>query len=171
MAALAHLGVGLAAKPLAPGINVGLLIFGAYALDFLWWGFSAAGLDSPLSAGAAGHPAYWDHSLLMGTVWSVLAGLIAAWIGHKGRTGVVFGLVVFSHWVVDFITHPMTAMMPGDRGLPLGFSDSPLIGLGLYSTKAGAWGTEIGSVVVGLGIYIVWRVRRGGRKKAAAATA
>jgi hypothetical protein len=168
MAALAHLGVGLAAKRVAPEINVGYLIFGAYALDVLWCGFALSGLEPTPKPGVVGAPAVWDHSLLMATVWSVLAGLIAAWIGHKARTGVMFGLVVFSHWVVDFITHPMTALFPPDRGLPVWFSDSPLIGLGLYRTMTAVWITEIGSVAVGLAIYI-WAKRRIKRLKAATA--
>jgi hypothetical protein len=52
MAALAHLGVGLAAKRIAPAIPAGYLVFGAYALDFLWFGFFA-GIPSHLCALAA----------------------------------------------------------------------------------------------------------------------
>jgi hypothetical protein len=55
----------------------------------------------------------------------------------------------------------MTAVAPGDTGLPLAFGDSPLIGLGLYRSITAVWITEIGSVVLGLAIYILWRVRRG----------
>src|SRR5271166_5224373 len=92
MAAIAHLGVGLAAKPLAPEINVGWLVLG--------------------------------------------------------------------NCVLDLLTHPMTAVAPDDTGLPLAFGDSPLIGLGLYRSIAAVWITEIGAVVVGLVIYILWRMRR-----------
>jgi membrane-bound metal-dependent hydrolase YbcI (DUF457 family) len=162
MAALGHLAVGLAAKRVAPEMNVGYLILGAYVLDILWFGFNALGME-PLSK-----PPVWDHSLLMGMVWSVLFGVIAARTGRNARAGVVFGLMVFSHWVVDFITHPMTALSPTDRGLPLWFGNSPLIGLGLYSTMAGVWVTEIGSVIVGLAIYI-WARKRMKRMKASIA--
>jgi len=44
VAAIAHLGVGLAAKPLAPEINVGWLILGNYVLDFLRFGLAAVGM-------------------------------------------------------------------------------------------------------------------------------
>jgi hypothetical protein len=111
MAAIAHLGVGLAAKPPAPEINVGWLILGNYVLDFLWFGFAAVGMEVWPKLGVHGHPAWWEHSLLMAVVWWVL-----------------FGLMVFAHWVVDFITHPMTAVVPGDTGLPLALSDSPVCG-------------------------------------------
>ena len=165
MAAIAHLGVGLAAKPLAPEINVGWLILGNYVLDFLWFGFAAVGMEVWPKPGVHDHPAWWEHSLLMAVVWSVLFGLLASWLGRRSRRrnyiGIIFGSMVFAHWVLDFITHPMTAVAPGDTGLPLAFGDSPLIGLGLYRSITAVWITEIGSVVLGLAIYILWRVRRG----------
>lgn len=159
MAALGHLGVGLAAKWAAPEIPVGYLILGAYALDVVWCVFAAAGVEPYPKAGVVGAPAVWGHSLFMATVWSVLAGLIAAWIGRKTRTGVVFGLVVFSHWVVDFITHPMTAVFPPDRGLPLLFSGSPLVGLGMYRTMTGVYVGEFGTLALGIIIYVLARKR------------
>jgi hypothetical protein len=35
-----------------------------------------------------------------------MAAMVAIRILRNTRAGVVFGLVVFSHWEVDFITHP-----------------------------------------------------------------
>ena len=159
MAGLAHLGVGLAAKRIAPQIPVGCLVLGAYALDVVWCAFAAAGLEQYPKAGVVGTPAVWDHSLFMAAVWSVLAGLVAAWIGRKTRIGVVFGLVVFSHWVVDFITHPMTAVFPPDTGLPLWFHGSPLVGLGLYRHMFGVYAGEFGTLALGTTVYILARRR------------
>lgn len=166
MAAIAHLGLGFAAKPFAPEINVGFLLIGSEALDLLWYGFSTVGLEGMPKPGTPGHPPYWDHSLLMAVVWSLLFGLLAAAFvrrgGRKARVAIVFGLVVFSHWVLDFITHPMTAVMPKgvvDKGLPLAFGDSPLVGLGLYRTMTGVWATEIGLTAVGLSVYILTKIR------------
>ena len=164
MSAIAHLGVGLAAKPLAPEVNVGWLILGNYMLDLLWIGFAAAGLEVMPNPGAHAHPAWWEHSLLMAVVWSVLFGLLASWLGrrtrHRTHVGVIFGLMVFAHWLLDFVTHPMSAVVPADTGLPLAFAGSPLIGLGLYRSITAVWITEIGGVVLGLAIYVLWRVRR-----------
>lgn len=161
MAGIAHTAVGLAVKPLAPEINVGWLILGASLLDILWFAFWAVGLET---WGPAAHPPWWDHSLLMAIVWSVLFGLLASWLGrrsrHRTRIGIVFGLMVFSHWVLDWVTHPMTALVPTDVGLPIAFSKSPLIGLGLYRSITAVWITEVGGFLVGLTIYILWRLRR-----------
>ncbi len=169
MAGIAHAAVGLAAKPLVPEVNVGWLILGTVVLDILWVAFWCVGLEtSPAYHGPGAHPPWWDHSLLMAVVWSVLFGLLAYWLARRFRRrtliGVVFGLMVFSHWVLDWITHPMTALSPTDKGIPLAFQGSPLIGLGLYRTMTAVWVTEIGSMVVGLAIYF-WARRRMKRLK------
>jgi membrane-bound metal-dependent hydrolase YbcI (DUF457 family) len=164
MAGLAHAAVGLVAKPLVPEVNVGWLILGTFVLDILWVAFWCVGLEtSPAYHGPGAHPPWWDHSLLMAVVWSVLFGLLAAWLGRRCRRtliGVVVGLMVFSHWVLDWITHPMTALSPTDKGIPLAFGNSPLVGLGLYRSITAVWITEIGGFLAGLAVYIVWRVRR-----------
>ena len=107
-----HMGVGLAVKPLAPGVNVGWLILGNYVLDFLWFGFAAVGLEVWPKPGVADHPPWWEHSLLMAVVWSVLFGLLASWLGRRSRqrthVGVVFGLMVFAHWVVRICSTALT---------------------------------------------------------------
>ena len=164
MSGLAHLGVGLAAKPFAPEVNVGWLILGNEVLDILWGGFFAAGLETvPGSTAPGAHPPWWDHSLLMAVVWSVLFGMLASWLGRRSRKrthiGAVFGLMVFAHWVLDWITHPMTAVIPGDKGMPLAFGNSPLLGLGLYRSLTAAYATEVGWIVVGVAVYVTWRVR------------
>ena len=63
MAALAHLGVGLAAKRVAPEIPVGYLVLGAYALDLLWFAFCFAGIEQHPKLGYM-YPTVWTHSLL-----------------------------------------------------------------------------------------------------------
>jgi hypothetical protein len=74
--------------------------------------------------------------------------------------------MVFSHWLVDVITHPMSALTP-DEGLPLAFYSSPKIGLGMYSTMFGVYAGEFGSLAVGIVIYIF--AKRKFRKESAPA--
>jgi membrane-bound metal-dependent hydrolase YbcI (DUF457 family) len=165
MAALGHLSVGLAAKRVAPEVPVGYLILGAYMLDILWFAFYPLGLALHTKHGFD-FGIVWTHSLLMATVWSALATVIARRIAHSTRTGVVFGLMVFSHWLVDVITHPMSALTP-DEGLPLAFYSSPKIGLGMYSTMFGVYAGEFGTLAVGIVIYIF--AKRKSRKESAPA--
>ena len=158
MAALAHLGIGLAAKRIVPEIPVGYLVLGAYVLDILWFAFYFVGIEQHPKRDYI-YPTVWTHSLLMATVWSVLAAIIVMRIVRNTRASVLFGLVVFSHWVVDFITHPMTALAHQDTGLPLGFYGSPLAGLGMYSTMFGVYAGEFGVLALGIIVYIFARRR------------
>lgn len=152
MAGIAHLGVGLAAKKVAPRAHLGVLLLASEALDLLWGVFALAGIDKMGSSP-------WSHGLLMSVVWSLMAAGIAWWMCHRSlRTSLVIGLVVFSHWVIDLITHPMFG---GPPDLPLLFDGSPKVGLGLYSSIApGFWLViELGLLLLGLAIYL-WSHRR-----------
>ncbi len=62
------------------------------------------------------------------------------------------GLVIFSHWALDFIVH-----LPD---LPLLFSNSPRLGLGLWGSGPGlvlSGVLEILLLAGGLVIYLRWR--------------
>jgi hypothetical protein len=146
MAGLAHMGVGLAAKPVAPKVPVVVLVVSAYVIDLIWGVFFFAGIETA-------NP--WSHGLFMAVIWSLLAALLTALISRNSRISVVIGLLVFSHWVVDFISHPMTAVFPDATGLPLLFEGSPTVGLGMWSTQLGVNIGEYGTLTLGLVIYIL----------------
>jgi len=64
----------------------------------------------------------------MPVIWSVLSALLVARLYHDCRSGIVVDLLVFSQWVIDFIIHPMGAILgsaPMAPDLPLFFNDSP----------------------------------------------
>ena len=97
----------------------------------------------------------WSHGLLMSIVWSVLAGAIAYLFYRDRRTGIVVGLLVFSHWVLDLIVH-----LPD---LPLLLDGSPLVGFGLWGSGPGLVISGILELVLlagGVAIYLVTRKRR-----------
>lgn len=154
MAALGHMGVGFAAKPLAPKVPLGVLLLATEVNDILWAVFYFTGIDrgapttgaSPLS-----------HGLFMSVIWSVMAALLAAVIFRDRRSGMIIGLLVFSHWVIDLITHPMGAIFSGKPlppDLPLFFSRSPKVGFGLYNHSfAIAIATDLGMLLLGIVIY------------------
>ena len=83
-------------------------------LDLLSFGFLAVGLEEMgsyevrldhglriLDPGSVS----WSHSLFMSIVWSILAGLVAYLIFKDCRSGLILGVVVLSHWMLDFIVH------------------------------------------------------------------
>ena len=154
MAALTHLAVGLAAKPAAPKIPLAVLILSAYTIDLVWGVFYFLGIEHMPEAGVE-TVSYWSHSLFMSVVWSLLTGAIVWLVSRNVRTSLFIGLLVFSHWIIDFISHPMTAAFPNDIGLPLLFVEgSPLVGLGLWRTQFGVDVGEYGSLALGMVIYL-----------------
>ena len=156
MPALAHFGIGLAAKRLFPQIPLWALLVSAMAIDILSFIFILA---------------LWpSHGLFMALVWSassiVITVLITTLLNSKKNqeikilyTSLAIGFLVFSHWVLDFIGWPMSVMVPDATGVPLLFNDSLTIGLGVYSTWFGALTMDIGVFVIGLAIYLHYKIR------------
>src|SRR3954470_3350305 len=109
---IGHFAVGFASKRAAPDTNLGILMLAPLFLDLLWPIFLLLGIETvridpgntaftPLDL----HDYPWSHSLLMAVVWSLLVGGIVLAAKRSRRGAVVVGLGVFSHWVLDFITH------------------------------------------------------------------
>mgnify|MGYP003393823198 CR=1 FL=1 len=80
----------------------------------------------------------WTHSLVMTLVYGALCFGIGAAM-KRARLGAIFAVAVMSHWVADLIVH-----VPD---LPLGFSDTPAVGLGLWQIPLLA--TALECVLVG----------------------
>ena len=156
-----HFGVGLAAKPLAPAVPVGVFLLASEFLDLLSLAFGAIGLEKfATSQTDFTHGVRilipgsipWSHGLLMSIIWSILFGAVVFLIYRDRRSGVVLGLVVFSHWILDFIVH-----LPD---LPLFLAGSPELGLGLWSSGSGLVASlflEFALLAGGISVYIFWR--------------
>lgn len=156
-----HLAIGLAAKPITPLAPLWALLLASEVPDLLFFGFEAAGIEyqavtqTNLNQGmqmfSPGFNPY-SHGLFMTGIWSILVGVIAYFVFRDRRTSIVLGLVVFSHWVLDFIVHPPE--------LSLFFDGSPLVGLGMWSSGAGFISSVILEVIllaVGIAIYFGMR--------------
>jgi hypothetical protein len=134
-----HLGVGFAAKRAAPRVSLGVLIGASAALDVLAGVFMLAG--APNETGLA-----WTHGLALSVVWSLAAFLVAFLVTRRGWASAVIGLVVMSHWVLDFISHPMGMGKPLPPDIPLLLEGSRKVGLGLYNSLAAALTTDLGGL-------------------------
>lgn len=172
-----HCAIGLAAKPLAPNVPLVVLLVATEIFDILATLLVYAGIEG---GAVRGHP--WSHGLLMALVWSLLAALLIAGTFRSRRAGVVVGLAVFSHWILDFISHPIPFAtfcwrswqwsyghpMPPD--LPLLFAGSPRVGLGLYNSISAVQATmlELGMLLVAAIIYarFVAKSKQSGTKPA-----
>lgn len=97
----------------------------------------------------------WSHGLLMSIVWSLLFTAIAYLVFKNWKSSGVIGLVTFSHWILDFIVHP--------PDLPILFSNSPELGLGLWTSGPGlilSFILELVLLIGGIVIYIITRKRK-----------
>jgi membrane-bound metal-dependent hydrolase YbcI (DUF457 family) len=97
-----HIGVGLAAKRVAPKASLGVLLLAATVIDTLCGVFVITGVEGIDVSGASSSP--WSHGLFMAVVWSIAGFAVAFLLSRDRRTGIIVGLVVFSHWVLDFLT-------------------------------------------------------------------
>jgi len=87
----------------------------------------------------------WTHSLLASIVWGALAGLGYYALRRGGGSSTIVGLVVVSHWVLDWITHvPDLPLYPG----------GPLVGLGLWRSPTATIIVEAIVFIAGLVTYL-----------------
>jgi predicted membrane channel-forming protein YqfA (hemolysin III family) len=175
---IGHYALGFAAKRLAPRTSLGTLFVAPTLADLLWPVLLLLGVEhAHVVPGTNPFLTLWlddypySHSLFALIVWGALFGsLYKAKSGDK-RAALVIGLLVVSHWVLDFVTHrPDIQLYPGGAKLGLGLWNSPaatvivesvmlLAGVAMYlrATRArdgiGQWGLW-GLVVLLAGSYV-----------------
>jgi hypothetical protein len=158
-----HFGIALAAKPLVPEAPLWALLVASETLDILSFGFISLGLERmavtkiDLQHGIqtiTPDSVPYSHGLLISIIWSILFGAVAYIFLRNRRICIVLGLVVFSHWILDFIVH-----MPD---LPLFLEGSPLLGLGLWGSGPGLIASSIIEFTLlagGFTVYFIFRKR------------
>jgi membrane-bound metal-dependent hydrolase YbcI (DUF457 family) len=158
---IGHYAVGFASKRFAPRASLAWFVAGATLLDLLFPLFVILGwesarfvpADTPFLRISLDHYP-WTHSLLMAVVWSVLFALLCWAVTRARAAALVAGAAVFSHWVLDLVTHsPDMPLLPGG---------SERVGLGLWHSTAGTVAVEGLMFVAGVWIYAkVTRARDG----------
>jgi membrane-bound metal-dependent hydrolase YbcI (DUF457 family) len=152
---IGHYAVGFASKKLAPRTSLAWFVAGATLLDLLFPLFVILGWESAhfvegptpfLRISLDDYP--WSHSLLMAAVWSVVFALGCWAVTRTGRAALVAGLAVFSHWILDLLTH--------GPDLPLYPGGTARVGLGLWDSTAGTVAVE--GLMFALGIWIYARM-------------
>jgi hypothetical protein len=87
----------------------------------------------------------WTHSLAMSLAWAVVCGAVYAFFRRYPRGAWVVTFGVFSHWLLDFLTHrPDLPLMPGA---------AIRVGLGLWNSVAGTVIVEMAMFLYGLWLY------------------
>lgn len=150
---IGHYAAALAAKKAAPKVSLGILFLAAQLLDLLWPIFLLLGLEhvridpgntafTPLDF--CDYP--WTHSLIGALLWSALLGGIYFALRRQMRSAAIVSLVVFSHWILDLITHR--------PDLPLAFGSRTYFGLGLWNSVMGTVILESALYMSGIALYL-----------------
>lgn len=74
----------------------------------------------------------YTHSLLGSAIWALVFGTLILWARKDALAAFLAGLVVLSHWVLDWLTHrPDLSLMGGDQMHGLGLWNQPMIAIPL----------------------------------------
>lgn len=149
-----HYGPALAGKAIARSVPLWVLFLAVQLVDVAWSVFVANGIERvrivPGFTDANALDLYdmpLTHSLPGVLAWSLAAGLIyAVWARQQKRLGgLVVGLAVFSHWLLDLLVHvPDLPLWPG----------GPEVGLGLWNHYPLAVALEAAMLLGGFFIYL-----------------
>ena len=151
---IGHYAVGFAAKKVVPKVSLGTLFFSVQLLDLLWPVLIILGIEhvriDPGNTAFTPLDFYdypFSHSLVMSLLWSVAFGVIYYLVKKYPKGAWIVGAGVFSHWVLDFITHR--------PDLPLSPWSSVYFGLGLWNSYL--WSVVIEGALFLTGVIIYSR--------------
>lgn len=149
-----HFGLAAVVKSREPQVPLWALMLSTQLLDVLFVGFFAFGLErlEPAQGMDGGYGEYIIHAVythsLVGALAISLVAMVVAMVAWGRRSGLVIGLVVFSHWALDFLVHrPDMPVLPGDAG------GLPRLGLGLWSIPWLTFALELLLVLAGAYLY------------------
>lgn len=150
---IGHYAVAFAAKKVAPQTSLGTLFLAVQLADQLWPVLLLLSIEhAAITPGITvvtpldlyDYPI--SHSLAGMLFWSAGFGGLYYAI-RKYKTGaLITAACVFSHWILDFITHR--------PDMPLGFGSGTKVGLGLWNSLAGTLVVETAIFAVGIWLYV-----------------
>jgi len=149
---LGHFGVAFAAKKAAPYTSLGTLVLAAQFADLLWPFLLLLGVEHVrivpglLPASPFDFTSYpISHSLIAQLGWGALLGLIYYAVKRHGKSAVLVGALVPTHWLLDFIAHrPDMPIYPG----------GPKYGLGMWSSIPLTISVEYMLFATGIALYL-----------------
>jgi hypothetical protein len=147
-----HFAVALVAKRATPRLSLPLLFAAVQFLDILWPVFILLGIEharivpglmqaSPLDL----YDMPYSHSLATSILWSVLFALPLL-VVRRVREGLVLAFCVFSHFILDFVTHR--------PDLPLAPGSARRFGLGLWNFRTAEVAVEALLFAAGIAVYV-----------------
>jgi hypothetical protein len=147
-----HHAVGFAAKRFAPDVSLGTLQVACIFPDLLTFVLQLLGVEhARVTPGFTafssldGYDTAISHSLATNVLWSALFGAYF-WRRRDLFNACVVGGVVFSHWILDFVSHrPQIALVPGVQRF---------VGLGLWNSIPATFFIEGALWLAGIAVYL-----------------
>lgn len=149
---IGHYALALAAKKVDSLPSLAITFIAVQFLDLIWPIFVLLGIET--FAIEVGNTALtplnfisypYSHSLLASIIWAILFSTVYFLITKNRRGSFLLGILVFSHWILDFLTHrPDLALSP--------FSDVK-VGLGLWNMPVIETILEVGLFLTGVFLY------------------
>ena len=114
MSPTGHFAIAFASKKYAGKLNIFILLCASFFIDIVYF-------ISDVLGGEIKEVLSYSHSFLAAIVFSVIVyGIARIFVGHK--MGYVLALVVFSHWVLDFLVWDNLSWFPRSaQNIGLGF--------------------------------------------------
>lgn len=146
-----HYSAALAAKAVEPRAPLWTVVAAAQLIDIGWSVLVMGGIEKlridPSLPGSTLDLYYmpWTHSLPAVIVWSLAALVLCRFVLKLGwRASTVVGLVVFSHWALDFLVHRQDLLLWfGGEKVGLGWWNYPVpeqaLEIGLLALAGMAW--------------------------------
>jgi hypothetical protein len=157
-----HFGTAFAAKKISPQPSLGTLFMAAQFIDLLWpvlllLGLEKVAIDPGNTSVTPLNFLYYpiSHGMLAVMGWGVLFGLVYYILKKNWKASLVLGMLVFSHWMLDLLTHrPDLPLFPGL---------DVKVGLGLWNSLVGTLIVELG--IFGLGIWLYLKMTTAKNRK------
>lgn len=149
-----HYAVSLALKKFEKRASLGMLFLAVQFVDILFWPFVLLGIERMNIVPNFTQSTHFEleyvpytHSLVGSLFWAAVGYVVFRWLVVKKQSvALVVALAVFSHWVLDLITHT--------PDLPLWTDDTTKLGLGLWDNAAATYALEAILVIGALWMYL-----------------
>ena len=150
---IGHYALAFGAKRVAPTVSLGTAFLACQFADLLWPTLVMLGVEvvevdpgntlvTPLNF--VSYP--YSHSFVMLVVWSALFALAYRTIrGWNGTAIATVAALVFSHYLLDLITHR--------PDLPITIHGSRRLGFGLWNHPGTALALELAMFIAGMALY------------------
>jgi hypothetical protein len=149
---IGHYALGFAGKKVVPKVSLGTLFLSVQLLDLIWPILILLGVEHvKIDPGNTAFTPldFYDypisHSLVTAIGWSIALGVVYFCMTKYRRGSWVVSAGVFSHWLLDFITHR--------PDLPLSPGSVECFGLGLWNSVFWSVVLEGALFIAGVLIY------------------